>query len=463
MAGPPPPIENEQNILPLRNRQSCRRGSLFLVSSFASLSLMIQYMVIGKYDIISLNTMVGTQLSQKQEPKQKKDGYYLNISTKYSVSNKQHNETFSISSSSAPPDLQDYLGKCQTSTNEIKIECWMGRSGNQMHQLVLAFSLALASGRPYVTTLEQYNDIKKGNMTKSVWNIPSRMHVKPAPPLSSFQGTGSCPGFRAPHLNCDCVFHQRCPTTVTDRRDIYMRQIRPLLRPEVLSACKVPRNDTLVIHVRDGDVAMATTKYHAQPPCHYFHHVIETGNRGLPFEKIMLVHSNQKEKVNWCVKDIQTRHAHKMVEAPKPTSVAHDTCVVLQAKNLALTTSSFGITLAMMNTQIDQLFVVDSVTAIVIIENAHTKQPKEVSDTEEFKVLRMIEDFELDPAELCAVFPRAMHYRVPVNGTIRAMAKVGQEKGKIKNKRERSEETKRRYFLHFDKYAALIETNCSAW
>ena len=238
-----------------------------------------------------------------------------------------------------------------------------------------------------------------------------------------------------------------------------MRQICPLLRPEVLSACKVPRNDTLVIHVRDGDVAMATTNSHAQPPCNYFHHVIETGNRGLPFEKIMLVHSNQGT-VNWCIKDIQTRHAHKIVDAPKPTSVAHDTCVILQAKNLALTSSSFGITLTMMNKRIDQLFLVDSLTAINISDD-RPKQHEKASKAKKFLVPRKIEDFELDPTELCAVFPRAMHYRVPVNGTIKAMARLGKEKGKVNKGRKK--ETERRYFLHFDKYAALIETNCSAW
>jgi len=344
-----------------------------------------------------------------------------------------------------------YLSRCHPHPDEINLRRWMGRSGNRLHQLMVAFSLALSSGRHYVTTPRWFDD---------VWNVSHRIQVFPMPPEKSEEPFPSCTGFRAPNNDCTYVIDKRCSTTVADRRNIYLQQIRPLLRHEVLSACEILSDETLVIHLRDGDVAADTSSPHAQPPCAYFHHVIQFGNDGLAFKWVLLVHSNQ-EPANPCVGDIQTHHASKLIHLEKPSTVVNDTCVVLQAKNLALTSSSFGVTLAMMSLHVKRLFVIDVVTAVLLNSNSAESSS---AFSKSVTLARKIEDFELNVAELCSVFPQALHYSLPTNGTFMAIVNQldyvvkmnASGKGAVVDPKESKDE----YFLNFEKYAKLVKTSC---
>ena len=65
-------------------------------------------------------------------------------------------------------------------------------------------------------------------------------------------------------------------------------------------------------------------------------------------------------------------------------------CLLLTAPNVALTASSFGITLAMMNTRVKRLFSIDMLS--------HD------SKLDQRILPRKVRDFELDTDELCAAY-----------------------------------------------------------
>lgn len=96
---------------------------------------------------------------------------------------------------------------------------------------------------------------------------------------------------------------------------------------------KAGGHDRVTLHFRNGDVALAygaqmLKGYHDQPPCLYYHRVIETGLGGRPFREVQLVFSKE-EPQNPCIADIRSRHQDKLVLSPTNTVVG-DTCLLLK-------------------------------------------------------------------------------------------------------------------------------------
>lgn len=309
----------------------------------------------------------------------------------------------------------------------------MGRSGNSLNQLLVAFHMALVTGAPFVSLMTKnlaiglHNGKGPTRFHASIWNI-SRLKARvavalPTPPAlpaaslplgrpGAHDEVCACPNGRAfvvdRHMveraktkapsgaayDCTFSFYQRCESTVVERRAIYQQQIRPLLLPSVWSACDPEAGeDSVVVHVRDGDVSNHTAgskSGHAQPPCAYYHHVISTGFGGRPFRRVRLVHSGEVPQ-SPCVRGIVEKHGSRLVVDPDPTpSLAKDTCLLLTARNLAVATSSFSMTAMMTNRDVQQLFVMDTVTALSVRLN----------------------EFALPHTELCAALPRVVHYRL---------------------------------------------------
>jgi hypothetical protein len=252
-------------------------------------------------------------------------------------------------SPSHPPSFGEYLQECHPNTSSISIREWMGRTGNHIHQLVNAIVYAKAAGRHVVET---------PGFATSTMNIPKLVRVVNSDPLP-------CDIFEleSTKITCGLCFYERCRTTVLDRRRVYTQIIREMLTPEVDGACVAPGDDELVIHIRSGDNAAMTHGNHAQPPCSYFSQVITTGLRGKPFPVTHLVYDRQ---IGWqgqspCVRELlkSPPNGTNLIDIDGPRSsftLARDTCLIYKAHNLALTTSSFGVTLAMMSLRIGRLF-----------------------------------------------------------------------------------------------------------
>lgn len=282
----------------------------------------------------------------------------------------------------------------------------MGRTGNGLHQLVTAFGLARAANLSNVNIGMAVHP--KGNHSNpmeyhfpdSVWDMTQEqipvVGVDAASPAliykacsdaeqnvfyadSDIAARARTKGTRGETYDCMFSFYQRCDTTVQDKRQIYLQQIRPLLQPRVFTMCTPESDeDTLVIHIRDGDVnnhslvagpragvQVSATLHHLQPPCAYFHRIIDGGRRGgLPYLHVRLVHSGAYPR-SPCIDIIERLHPGKIIKDDPATdqSLARDTCLLTTARNIATTVSSFGTTAMMMNTVAQRIFVVDTIAS----------------------------------------------------------------------------------------------------
>ena len=297
--------------------------------------------------------------------------------------------------------LRGFLDQCDSKRSDtVHIQAPMGRSGNQLHQLVTAMANAVAAGRPKVDATALKGLIKH-------YKLADVIQLHPQPPLgcerficegpegSSFKG-----GY-----DCKKSFRSWCLTDVQARRSIYLRQILPLMDNSVMATCSPAAENELVMHIRDGDVVVRPDIEHRQPPCSYYEHVMKTGFNGGPFRRLHLIHSCCKDCIgcNPCVAFLHKMFAEQIVpRAPDTLTLEHDMCLILTARNLALTASSFGITLSMMNTRLDRLFSIDTVSTV--------KQIQKLDPV----LARKFRDYELDARELCAAFKgtKVVSYRM---------------------------------------------------
>jgi len=278
--------------------------------------------------------------------------------------------------------LAGYLEECQANdTRSIKVASWMGRIGNRLQQVHTAVRIAQAAGRRYVQL--------PGDLDSRVLRLPRRLPVRPdaALPACDFEADGD-------KYDCTYAFFNRCRSTVAERRRLYGNHVLPYMQKDVLRACKAPGERTVTLHIRNGDVALSyggqmRHGYHDQPPCLYYHQVINTGYDGGPFSEIQLVHSKEEPK-NPCINDIMSRHRDKRILQPT-NSVRGDTCLLLKAKSLAVTQSSFSTAMKMVSSKLRRLFF-----ANMLLEDEG----------------RTFDNFDLNTTEVCKAFPHTVGFKV---------------------------------------------------
>jgi len=298
------------------------------------------------------------------------------------------------------PDLQSYMDRCQAVDPEVvEIPTWMGRMGNRIWQVLNAVRIAEATGRKFVRIPRA-----GGGLDHHLFGSPEGRLIEVTPP----EAPGTCDfipvsgKMHAWHHDCRFLFFNRCRTTVKERMAAYNRYIMPIMRDDIMDRCKAGADDEVTIHIRNGDVALhidtnpEMRPEHRQPPCAYFHKVIQTGHNGSPFKRVQLVYSNE-EPTSPCIDDILEKHKDKVILRPAP-AVPGDVCHILRAKNLATTMSSFATVLKMMNTGLQRLFFANMLSPKMM-----TKEQYEIQmDYYEFRV-----------NELCDVFPEVTSYSVP--------------------------------------------------
>lgn len=297
-------------------------------------------------------------------------------------------------------DLQSYLSKCQAQDPDVvEIPTWMGRMGNRIWQVLNAVRIAEATGRKFVKLPKA-----GGGLDHHLFASPEGRLIE-VQPSKSHDNCDFIPvsgKMYAWHHDCRFLFFNRCRTTVKERKEAYQKYIMPLLKDDIMDRCEIGQDDEVTIHVRNGDVALHNDlnpemrPEHRQPPCAYFHKVIQTGNNGGPFKKIQLVYSNE-EPVSPCIDDILSKHKDKVVMKPAPT-LAGDVCHILRAKNVATTMSSFATVLKMLNPGLQHLFFVNMLSPKIMTPEQYDIQ----MDYYEFRV-----------KEACEVFPQVTSYTVP--------------------------------------------------
>lgn len=135
--------------------------------------------------------------------------------------------------------------------------------------------------------------------------------------------------------------------------EVFRTYVEPLIRSEVRQACISDSNETLTLHIRNGDVALDTKTLHQQPPCRYYYSIIENGNNGKAFNDIQLIYSRDAV-VSPCI--AQIKHRYPKAKIKYPGTLESDACKLMKAKNLAVTTSAFSAAFKLLNTDIQRLF-----------------------------------------------------------------------------------------------------------
>jgi hypothetical protein len=298
------------------------------------------------------------------------------------------------------PDLQSYMDRCQaTDPKVVEIPTWMGRMGNRVWQVLNAVRIAEATGRKFVKIPRA-----GGGLDRHLFSSPEDRLIEVTPPESP----GTCDfvpvsgKMYAWHHDCRFLFFNRCRTTVKERMATYNKYVMPLMRNDITERCAAGADDEVTIHIRNGDVALHNDlnpemrPEHRQPPCAYFHKVIQTGHNGSAFKRVQLVYSNE-EPASPCIDDIVEKHKDKVILRPAP-AVPGDVCHILRAKNLATTMSSFATVLKMMNMGLQRLFF------------ANMLSPK-IMTKEQYDIQMDYYEFRMN--ELCDVFPEVTSYSVP--------------------------------------------------
>lgn len=290
--------------------------------------------------------------------------------------------------------LDGWLQTCQTDDRSaVTISKLLGRDGNHLHQISNAYMVAQASGRKYVK-LPAFKD--------SVYDFHSILTVTPRRgrwgagcQFVSSRTRGAWPCGVCPHCcvqehDCKYVFLSYCESSVMERREVYVEELRHYICPQVHAACNQSDKNTVVMHIRNGDACCEWTGTHAQPPCLYYHEVINRGKHGGPFSTIRLVYQAglPKHRTNACLADITSKHENK-VEKKHTRSLMVDACTILKAESVALPPSSFSITLAMMSTTVKQVFIFDNTRHMHL-------SPAAVRNRAHF--------WELNVSQLCATF-----------------------------------------------------------
>jgi hypothetical protein len=296
--------------------------------------------------------------------------------------------------------LSSYMDKCQASDPEVvEIPSWMGRMGNRVWQVLNAVRIAEATGRKFVKLPKA-----GGGLDHHLFSNPKSQLIEIAPSKSP----GTCDfvpvsgKMYAWHHDCRFLFFNRCRTTIKERQAAYRKYVLPLLNSEVRDKCEPGADDEVTIHLRNGDVALHNDlnpemrPEHRQPPCAYFHKVIETGYKGGPFKKVQLVYSTE-EPASPCIDDILAKHTDKVVLKPA-SSLAGDVCHILETKNLATTMSSFATVLKMLNPGLQRLFFVNMLS-------------EKIMTAEQYDIQMDYYEFKVD--QLCDVFPEVTSYQVP--------------------------------------------------
>jgi len=298
-------------------------------------------------------------------------------------------------------DLHSYMDKCQSSDPEVvEVPTWMGRMGNRVWQVLNAVRIAEATGRKFVKLPKA-----GGGLDNHLFDNPKDRLIEIIP---SIPHRGTCDyvpvagKMYAWHHDCRFLFFNRCRMTIKERQALYQKYVLPLLKHDVMDKCDGGAEDEVTVHIRNGDVALHNDlnpdmrPEHRQPPCAYFHKVIQTGYKGGPFKKVQLVYSTE-EPVSPCIDDILAKHKDKVVLKPA-SSLAGDVCNVLAAKNLATTMSSFATVLKMMNTGLKRLFFANMLS-------------EKIMTPEQYDIQKDYYEFKVD--ELCQVFPEVTSYSVP--------------------------------------------------
>jgi len=227
-----------------------------------------------------------------------------------------------------------------------------------MVEITTLLNLAEASGRKAIV-------LPKEQPASDVFTFPEEVEVKnPAKLRSELPKCELINPEEQDHPFCKTASTSFCKRSAAEWKQAFRDYILPYVQPHIYESCTPPGDDTIVIHLRNGDVGQKypdsknNAPFHQQPPCLYFHKVIEEGNGGKPFSTIQLIYEKEahKGKTNMCIKDIVEKHNATKRILHTNFKIQSDLCMMLTAKNLAATSSPVSTTVKRMNPNLERYF-----------------------------------------------------------------------------------------------------------
>lgn len=213
----------------------------------------------------------------------------------------------------------------------VVISRWIGRIGNNLHQIVYAIFMAKLSGMERVMP-------PRGGPISKLFDLPKSITIEPD---SDFRARASCSS-----LNHQYYYVQCTGATRADYTRVLQEYLVPHLNSESRDACKQEASNSereLVVHLRSGDLL---TKYIGQPmaPCSFFDALI---NRENGFRRVRVI--TEPDLRHPCLQSIAKTGVNTTVQSE---SLAADACALMHADHLAIgADSTFSGALSWFNTR----------------------------------------------------------------------------------------------------------------
>lgn len=232
---------------------------------------------------------------------------------------------------------------------EVNILDWWGRTGNQLVLMVRA----LVYGQRMSAAAVKYK--MKFCWLRELFQLPEQgLQLK-----STGTSHGKCQGR---YIYDDLEQFPLCPAVKSSEiHQAMVQYLSPLMVPQLNSCVKSPSatddGNLLTIHLRSGDIFDKEQghRQHRQPPCAFYRKVIESKPGGDRFVRILLITSGGKQ--NPCVEYLQSDTSLSVTV--QRASMLEDSCALLRAQNLVLSYSTFSHGLAMMSSNVRNIFATE--------------------------------------------------------------------------------------------------------
>lgn len=237
----------------------------------------------------------------------------------------------------------------------LRMQRWMGQTGNNVFQVLNAILLAACSQERGVQIM-----LPPGGPFRELFNtFPSIFQVDAQAWRPSWCGCRQCDGYEP---DCIRVWGSFCKATFLERRRLVQTIFLPHLRIEspAIDTFDDRLQDVLTIHIRSGDVKYITPRFvassdprsdHMQPPCAYYRSVIDRGRGGRRFSRARIVAEDGNHP---CIAEMMARR--DLDVQLQSATIAHDVRTLSQAANLAMSRSAFAGLALLFNQNLRRLF-----------------------------------------------------------------------------------------------------------
>eukprot|EP00746_Dinoflagellata_sp_MGD_P107043 gnl/MRDRNA2_/MRDRNA2_44977_c0_seq1.p1 gnl/MRDRNA2_/MRDRNA2_44977_c0~~gnl/MRDRNA2_/MRDRNA2_44977_c0_seq1.p1 ORF type:complete len:327 (+),score=87.67 gnl/MRDRNA2_/MRDRNA2_44977_c0_seq1:87-1067(+) len=254
----------------------------------------------------------------------------------------------------------------QVKEDAVHIAEWWGRLGNNLLQLQNALIYAEAKGKTKVTFPTAH-----GTELKQLITLPET-GIKVDP--KNMEKKETC--LRKPPFFYDDFFHNSgragCFSDIAVRRRVMVQYVKPLLQHP--NDDNKVSEDELLIHLRSGDMMRPGGISHPQtrqPPCAAYDKIIEEGNDGAAFQNVRII--GEHDHRNPCFDELVKRHPDKNVTVQEKSFI-DDAAALINARNLALGTSSFSLMLGLFNEHLERAWAAQQTITKEIVGCGYAKK-----------------------------------------------------------------------------------------